>query len=879
MHDEQAYTAEGQAQLSPEDLAIIEAFLEMDDLEPPEGGLAPSPEAAADSAPGTLAAPSALDDEGLDDMLQLFIAEAEEEIGVMRQALTRLEQGDTLNEEHLETLRRSAHKLKGTAGAVGCTSMSTIAYYIEMLIASIRDSSVPVMIGLMALVQAMRALESTLQSLIVSGQESSGPLTELEADYEALNEFGGMYHAPSESLLALTGAHEARLLEQDASPATSLKEEIAHFHLSAHPAREVYAPLPSVHVDAGRLKQLVLNSEHLAEQREPLENAHRELEAALQELYAAQSRLQYLEALLSLDPLAAGDSGQALRTSSAQQLQQPMSSLVARILEEAEQHGKYPVPHLQHRGRGQSLALKAREATSWDEMEVDRYTEHDVVLRAFSEAIADVSTASAQVRTAFMRLDRALRRHMDLANKVRSDTLLLRSAPLAVLLPRVQRAIRMSADAQRRRVAFATRGESTEVDQDILEALARPLLQLVRYGMIDNLSTARDDEEEEQEHRIWLNARAVGNEVSLELGFSMPVRAGALELVQGPIQQLQGTVSAQRNTHGGMTFYLTLPRSHGAMHGLLVRVGRQRLVLPFSQVRRIDYDHSRRAVLPSPLPLGALLGLPLEPGATQWQGRPLLLLQEGLPYEAIEVDEVLGGVELVVRPLAPYLRRPGVMGAAVDGQGNVLLVADLARPLGAVSGAESGRPSQGERTEVDDSSAQSSQRVMIADDSVYIRQSLRQTLLRAGYQVMQARDGMEAWELLLEQPPDVLLLDIEMPNLNGYELLSMIRTIPRFAALKIIMLTARSSEKHRRSARELGAHAYLIKPSPPETLLATIQAVLTAAEDEPEAGAGEVMAAAPAPPASAAITRPLRQSGQPPAPVSAHPEDPRRRRE
>ncbi len=116
--------------------------------------------------------------------------------------------------------------------------------------------------------------------------------------------------------------------------------------------------------------------------------------------------------------------------------------------------------------------------------------------------------------------------------------------------------------------------------------------------------------------------------------------------------------------------------------------------------------------------------------------------------------------------------------------------------------------------------------VLIADDSVYIRQSVLQVLTHAGYDVLEARDGLEALERLLSSSIDVLLLDIEMPNLNGYELLNIIRANPQFARLKVIMLTSRSSEKHRHHAQELGSHAYLTKPCPQDVLLATIQSVL-----------------------------------------------------
>jgi chemosensory pili system protein ChpA (sensor histidine kinase/response regulator) len=116
--------------------------------------------------------------------------------------------------------------------------------------------------------------------------------------------------------------------------------------------------------------------------------------------------------------------------------------------------------------------------------------------------------------------------------------------------------------------------------------------------------------------------------------------------------------------------------------------------------------------------------------------------------------------------------------------------------------------------------------VLIADDSVYIRQSVLQILNHAGYEVMEARDGFEALERLLTHRIDVLLLDIEMPRLNGYDLLNIIRVNPQFAKLKVVMLTSRTSEKHQRHAYAMGAQGYLTKPCPQDTLLTTVESLL-----------------------------------------------------
>ena len=198
---------------------------------------------------------------------------------------------------------------------------------------------------------------------------------------------------------------------------------------------------------------------------------------------------------------------------------------------------------------------------------------------------------------------------------------------------------------------------------------------------------------------------------------------------------------------------------------------------------------------------------------------------------AVEVDEILGNVELVMKPLAAHLQRPGIAGTAIDGMGNVLLILDVPE---LIKGWESRQGnSTAKSVQVENvkkaPSHYSNRKILVADDSVYIRQSLHWMLSHEGYIVTEARDGMEALEQLLENPPDVLLLAIEMPNLNGYDLLSIIRTFPanlELAKLKIAMLTSRSSPKHRQRSLELGAHAYLPKPCPQDVMLETISALL-----------------------------------------------------
>jgi CheY-like chemotaxis protein len=117
-------------------------------------------------------------------------------------------------------------------------------------------------------------------------------------------------------------------------------------------------------------------------------------------------------------------------------------------------------------------------------------------------------------------------------------------------------------------------------------------------------------------------------------------------------------------------------------------------------------------------------------------------------------------------------------------------------------------------------------KILLADDSVVLRNTLVQMLKHVNYLVLEARDGLEALEQLIQHVPDVFLLDVEMPNLNGYDLMGIMRLYPSLAAVKIIMLTSRSSPKHVQHAMDLGAHAYLTKPCSQELLVETIQKML-----------------------------------------------------
>lgn len=751
--------------MSADDLAILQAFDARDMWQKPESAVS----SLFQDAPAEFTN---------EDMALLFTAEVDDDITQMKRALSQLEQGDTLDMTRFTTLRQIAHKIRGSAGLMECHAMATIAHHIEDVVAQIHNTSLFPLVGLNVLVQAVLALEVTLQDLLTNGRESDVPLLALEHELGQLNTT-----LPQEETASIPSPLEERYVPTQ-------EEQDTHS----------YPPLPpSIHIESQRFERLLRDSEQLVEMRTPLENAQAQVETALRELHIAQGRLQQLEpSLLELTRLSL-----TLRSAS----HHPTSSLVERMLKEA-------TPLQGRTLKSRTPLLKAYEKMEWDELEFDRYNDRDRAVHALRTAMAQVTVAFTHVRNAYNRLHEVTQRYVQRAANIHTRLHLLRLTPLSVLLPRLQRVLATYASD----VAFEVIGETTEIDQDILDTLASPLSNL----LLTCVTAVSSNDDENQFQRVWLSAQALGNEVTLEVGFSMTVQGAALDAIHPFVQQLGGTVELQRNTRSGVSFFLRFPRSQGTVRGLLVRVGDQQVVTPFSQVQRVSNEHEE--TLDIVYHLYKLLNFPFTPDPHRCM-TPIIELPQGRSRlrAGIIVDEVISDVEVVVKPLASYLQRPGIAGTVLDSKGNVLLLLDIPELLKYYTMLR--RHMLPEENDVE--KVQKTQRlVLIADDSTLFRKSLAQTLTQAQYATIEAGDGLEALDLLTQNPPDVFLLDMEMPNLSGYDLLSIMHIYPELNDVKVVILSSRATEKYKQRAFELGAHAYLAKPCPADVLLETIEGLL-----------------------------------------------------
>jgi chemosensory pili system protein ChpA (sensor histidine kinase/response regulator) len=196
-----------------------------------------------------------------------------------------------------------------------------------------------------------------------------------------------------------------------------------------------------------------------------------------------------------------------------------------------------------------------------------------------------------------------------------------------------------------------------------------------------------------------------------------------------------------------------------------------------------------------------------------------LLLRSGNQRIALHVDELRGNREAVVKNIGPQLARlPGIAGATVLGDGAVVLILNPVQMTQRIAS----RHTRKAETVV----PKAQPLIMVVDDSLTVRKITSRLLMRAGYQVVTAKDGIDALEQLNEITPSVMLLDIEMPRMDGFELTRLMRRDEKTKNLPIIMITSRTADKHRDFAMQLGVNGYLGKPYQEEALLEQIAGLL-----------------------------------------------------
>ncbi|MFL5271402.1 MAG: response regulator, partial [Anaeromyxobacteraceae bacterium] len=467
-----------------------------------------------------------------------------------------------------------------------------------------------------------------------------------------------------------------------------------------------------------------------------------------------------------------------------------------------------------------------------------------------------LSTLRAQLALEARTLSRRTRR---LASEVRG----LRLTPWGDATAGLERTARDVAAALGKEVDVAVEGEGLELDRSVVDALREPLAQLVRNAVDHGVESPEERSAAGKPARglVRIGARVDGERVTVHVaddgrgldpdalraearrrGLEPPAdRRRALELVFVPglstaravtevsgrgvgldvvasaVRAVRGAVRVASEPGRGTAFTVEVPTTLYGLRALLARDGGQVFAVPaldVERVVRVAPDRVRtiggRPVLLAgaavPLaPLAHALGLARGEWTPQ-ERRVALVVASGDDRAAFAVEEVLAERELSLEPLPGRLQGLPLASAVASLPGGELAVVLASREL-----VESARGGPVHATAAPRAAAAPARRVLLADDAATTRALTRSILEASGYEVLVAADGEQAWGLLQQQGADVVLSDVEMPRMNGFDLTRAIRQSPRFEKLPVVLLTALEDEADRRRGAEAGADAYLVK--------------------------------------------------------------------
>jgi chemosensory pili system protein ChpA (sensor histidine kinase/response regulator) len=444
---------------------------------------------------------------------------------------------------------------------------------------------------------------------------------------------------------------------------------------------------------------------------------------------------------------------------------------------------------------------------------------------------------------------------------------------------RLYRIVRQTGKELNKRANLELQGTNVELDRSVLEKMIAPFEHLLRNSIVHGLET---DQQRAQSGKlpigeIRLSVRQESNEVVFEFsddgaglnyaklrekaivngslqadeevsddqlaqliftpGLSTATeiteiagRGIGMDVVRSEITGLGGRIDVSSKRGEGTRFLIHLPLTLAVTQVLMVRSGEEVYAIPSTMVEQARQE--------KPADMDTMY----KERQIEWQGNtymlhylphllgnmdivrenqprnPVLLLSSGAQHIALNVDELLGNQEAMVKNIGPQLARlSGIAGATVLGDGKVVLILNpvqLAQRIGGIGKTK--------KTTSTAKTPNAEPLIMVVDDSLTVRKITSRMLIRAGYQVVTATDGVDALEKLEEFTPDVMLLDIEMPRMDGFALARELRRDPKTQNLPIIMITSRTADKHRDYAMQLGVNTYLGKPYQEDELLQNI---------------------------------------------------------
>jgi chemosensory pili system protein ChpA (sensor histidine kinase/response regulator) len=522
--------------------------------------------------------------------------------------------------------------------------------------------------------------------------------------------------------------------------------------------------------------------------------------------------------------------------------------------------------------------------SGFDPLELDRYSTIQQLSRALAESANDVASINELLHGLTNEADTLLTQQARVTSDLQTGLMQTRMVPFQRHVARLQRSVRQACADTGKQAELVIDGAANEIDRQVLESMLPPFEHLLRNAIAHGIEKPelRRKRGKPEAGQVLLKVRREGSEVIVEVrddgagldlvairrkayekgllaenqkitdeqavelilqpGFSTASeltqaagRGVGMDVVDNEVKKLGGSMRIETRTGEGTQFLIRLPYTLAITHALIVNVGEETFALPLPTVEgitRLSRDKILKHLTEDEPKLdygglvyriqhlGSLVGAAPSALPDDENAVSLVLIRAGDSSTALLMDSLEGSREIVVKTLGPHIASvPGVTGATILGDGRVIMILDPGTLVRAHRPVEALRP-------VAQPKGSTQLAALVVDDSITMRRVTQRLLERRGAKVYTARDGLDAITVLQEHAVDVILLDIEMPRMDGYQFATHVRNDPKQKHVPIIMITSRSGEKHRAKAIEIGVNDYLSKPYQEAQLIAAIEALV-----------------------------------------------------
>ncbi|MFV2061483.1 MAG: response regulator [Gammaproteobacteria bacterium] len=523
--------------------------------------------------------------------------------------------------------------------------------------------------------------------------------------------------------------------------------------------------------------------------------------------------------------------------------------------------------------------------SDFDALEMDQYDDLYSTTHRYIEAVADSREISHAMHSELIKLDGLFLQQSRLNKELENVVIATRMVPVSSIESRLYRNIRQVCRATNKKAELQLDGLDLMLDVEVLNKLVNPLMHILRNSVDHGIEFPEQREfmHKKPEGRISMKFSHDGNHVLVQCsddgrgldydkiretatdknllrsdhqpdkkelarliltpGFStretttqISGRGVGLDVVHDTIKELKGTLELADGEQHGLQITIRLPVSLVTSHSLIISSQDKLLALPtaaLTQVLAPGTGHFKRLGDSMTFQLGkniypvrTIAGLLNQQQSVIDESKTVILIRSDTGIVAVTIDMAVNSHDLVIKSTGSYVGEiPGILGVSILGDGSIIPVLDILELLRS--------PLTLTRNKTDDNTIivkpkSNLLRVLIVDDSLSVRKSLTQLVEDAGFEPIQASDGVEAMNLLEKRQADIALIDMEMPRMNGLELTRHIRGNEAIRNLPIIMITSRAQQKHREHAESVGVNVYVTKPYTEDKLLDEILNLVTA---------------------------------------------------